>query len=478
MTTEVQPTVNGKGRSQLHLDQETGTALGFTDGNMLFSEDSDHPDEVTIQDVLFADDWTVEEMREGLRRDGKLVELDQIMSLMIRSAPWSLIPVSEDSQEEQRMCQELTDDLQQMDTPMDEVIGQMTSAFAFRRSHHEKVYTRIGSRIGYSKVAFRPQESCEVIRSKKRGGQIIGFKQTVPDETDPVRILNPYALTYVHGIHREPIRGQSALEIAYQCYQLKWKIKFLWYNFLEGQNLPRTIVFGNSETGTKNAVQAIARLKSAGVAGVPKDWVDKIQPLDVSGKGAAEFKSALDWLDSEASGSILAGFTTIPGKEVGSYAMSKDQTDFFVQMQNGNAREMGSALRQYLLADVVRLNYGVDAPVPMFNIGPLQRETAESLTSLLSQLATAATDPRVPLNFIEQLTVKIAGTLDMDLDSLIDAQKELREKLESQARSQAEANVAQMRAGVEPLMDAAAQGGVRDNEYVTDGSATAEEANA
>ena len=443
----------GRGISQPRLDSEVGTAYELSDGNRMFWDSGAYEEQIE------SSDWSVEEMQEMLRIDGKSASIEGVLTLPIRAAAakWGILP-GRGNEDHDDITEQMADDLARMETPMEEIVGQMTNAFIYRRTTMEKVYTILDDdRFGYKGIYYRPPSTTSLLKDKK--GKVVGFKQITTDKPEGIKILKPYALTYVHGRHKSPAAGVSDMEVAWQCYNLKQKIKFLWYSFLEGQALPRTVIISSDIEAAKSAVKAVAQLKSAGVAGVPQQWINSIETIDSGGRGAGEFKEALRWLDAEAAGSVLAGFTDLPSRAaegVGSFALSKDSTDFFLQMQQGNARELCQTVRTDVLADLTHWNYGQDVMVPRFVIGSLDREDATASVTLLQTLATAP-DLKVPLEFIEMLTVHIAELLGLDLDKLIAAQVDLRGKLEQEAETQQMERIAAVQAQVDTVTAAAQQ---------------------
>ena len=142
--------------------------------------------------------------------------------------------------------------------------------------------------------------------------------------------------------------------------------------------------------------------------------------------------------------------------DLGSYALSRDQTDFFVQSLQAMAGEMSTTIRQYLLRDLVRFNYGQTRPVPRFQIGPLRSDDIEQVMTMLSTFG-AAEKTMVPLAFIEELTVMVARGLGMPLDKLVEGQKEKREELIKTAKTQEQLQMAEVKAKVDPVVTAAQQ---------------------
>jgi hypothetical protein len=421
------------------LNGEVGSIFDLLKGDLVFDEFDDGK-------IFDVGEPTVRDFEEMLDADGNARKLEQVLTLPIRAARWSIKGDTGTDDVVTFVQEALSRPMTEggMRTPMEDIIGQMTSAFTFRRAYFEKVLKRWGNRVIYDKVAYRPPATCIMLRDWK-SGDLKGFKQEKQlshdlanvDDDGYLKIKPQYAMVYIHGTHRAPVRGLSDLTVAYNCYVTKQKVKFLWFTFLESQMLPRTIFHATGDDAAKQGAKVIASLKNAGVAGIPKSWGDKVTQLSVAGQGAAEFRNALNWLDSEASGSLLAGFTDLTSKAVdgmGSYALSKDQSDLFLRLLTGYSNELSSCLTNYMIADLVRYNFGFDTPVPRFEVGPLNPDDVKMSLDLLKTLIPTP-DANVPRAFINDLVMEVGRVLDMDLDTLRVSIEERERELSEQAKT-------------------------------------------
>jgi hypothetical protein len=296
----------------------------------------------------------------------------------------------------------------------------MTNAFVYKKAYFEKVW-RVdpnGRGHSYDKIAWRPPGTCAVERDPKTGA-FLGFRQ-MPirmDNTEERKFGPKKAFVYIHGTHRDPMEGVSDLHVTQWCYKTKQKIRFLWYQFLEGQSLPKTVVKNQDETAAIEAAKKIVGLRNGGIVGLSSS--NDVTPLESSGRGAAEFKAAMQWLDSEASASVLAGFTDLgaaAASGTGSFALSKDQTDFFSMSREAEKREMQDYINQYLVADLMLWNFGPNEIAPTFEFGPIDQEDAQSSIALLQATAQTPVNQSVlPQEFFDELALRVAGFLELDV---------------------------------------------------------------
>jgi hypothetical protein len=419
-----QPTVSQTNPDGSPIEgQEVGSILDWLAGDLLFAQP---PGFGQTAGLLFDPrEPTVAQLQEMLDNDGKARSLEQIMSQPIIKAGWHIEPGA--GNPDSTIAQWVEETLRKasddggMSTPMETVIAQKTSAFAMRQSYHEKVWKQDDNgAMVYDKIAWRPQDTCTLFRHHGTG-DLIGFTQWKWDEPVYVSILLPYASVYIHGQQRDPVKGISSLQVTYRNYLIKEKMRFLWGVYLETLSLPRSILLCSSEQFAKKAAEAVAGLRSAGVAGLPAEWVKEIHQLTVGSSAAGEYQRAIAYLDSDSALSLLAGFTDLParatggfgGTPTGSYALSASQEEFFLDMLKGYAVELSTHVTQSIVSDLVRYNFGMKVGIPQFVIDPLQEKDTQTAFDLFQQLAIA---PQVNTadDFLNQLTLQVAETLGMD----------------------------------------------------------------
>lgn len=411
------------------LDKEIGSPFDFGEG-LFGSFDGG--------DVFDYGEFLARDRVEMFDRDGKAVGIRSVLSLPILSAPFTI----EKGQASTKVQEGITDALLRpannggMKTPMHMIVAQMCGAFVYKQAFFEKVLTFSDEldMFIYDKIAWRPAGTCALARDPKHGG-FRGFRQMPVrlDDTDEIKIKAQRAFVYVHGQHINPLSGVSDLEIAYWCYQTKQKIRFLWYSFLEGQALPKTIVKDRDLAQAKKVARQLLGLKNGGIAAVEGD--SAIDTFESSGKGAAEFMAALKWLDAEASNSVLAGFMDLASaatQGAGSLALSKDASDFFLMSEKAKMREMEDCINHYLIPDLVQYNYGAKEVCPEFKFGEIQQDSVDQAMTLLQTVATSTSD-RLPREFFDELVLKVAGHLEMDVNAVEKGLEEAAKKAEEQA---------------------------------------------
>jgi hypothetical protein len=383
-----------------------------------------------------------------LSRNGMCAALEQVLTLPIRGAPYTIDPAKGDKGEAELVQSVMMTPNESggMATPISTLVGQITSAQIFKRAFFERVYKvrESDGKVVYDEVAFRPPATCQA-RYNDRSGKPNGFrqqvwlfggnlmlnnKQKVPGYVDIPKVRS---YIYTHGKHREPLTGISELETSYWCYQTMSKLLYLWMNFLEGMAMQRLVVYGNDQPEATARADDISHLRGSGIVGLvhPAENQKTFEAIPSANDAGAQFAACMTFLENWMASSVLAGFLQLSGAAVkgtrggggassGSYGMSEDQSSYYLASREAAAGEIADSIGHDLIRPLVMLNFGTDAAFPKWKFGPLQ----ESMTAVLfSMFGTMAAAPRlnVPIAFIDLLTERMAVILDLDAGQVHEA---------------------------------------------------------
>lgn len=383
-----------------------------------------------------------------LREDGKARSLEQVLTLPLRGAQWKLEAAEGDSGELKLVQDNLGDRL-------GKIIDQMTTAVAYRKAYFETNWTLDNGRVVYDQIAWRPPTGCEA-GFDPNTGEPRGFRQRIPgipgalpnSITQPVpgyiTVTPSRAFIYTHGAYRDPIRGVSDLDVACWCWENKRKVLYLWFDHLQSTALPKTVVYGPDIDEAEARAESVASLRNSGVLGLPypteAGGAKAFEVLESGGQGAAQFYQAVQYLESLMTSSVLASFTDLPQaavQGVGSYALSADQSEFFLASRQAVADEMADSLVQDLFGPLCRYNFGPDAALPKLTIGPLSSRYQQRSLDLL-QAIVGSRYANVPRDFVDSLVTNVASYLGLDEEKVRAAiQADQKAAQEQQAQTQA-----------------------------------------
>lgn len=407
-------------------------------------------------DVFDYGTYTARDFTVMLSRDGQASALEAVLTLPIRQAARAIEPGKGDSGEAEFCNSVLMAPATSggMKTPMQDVIGQVTSAQIFKLAFFEKVWQirPQDGKVTYEKLAYRPAATCELKRDARTGAQA-GFRQSVWNfgalvqaqkaQKMPGYVEIPHIKSYVHinGKHRQPLTGTSELELCYWVYQTKLKLVYLWFQFLEQQALPKVIVYGQDQREANAKADDIASMRSSGVAGFARDpaGAKSFEVLESSGKGASQFADALSFLETWQTASVLAGFTGLSSLAAmgrGSLALSQDQSAFFLKSRQAISLEIAESITHEVVAPLVTLNFGPGASYPSFKFGALTDESASQLVGLFQAMSVAPA-LQVPPAILDLITERLATVLNLDVDAVTQIIQQGAKDREAQAVAQA-----------------------------------------
>lgn len=427
MADEIKPPTDAE--IQRVLDEERGTLFNWLEFPSFLELEkgrvTEYPDRAWVNDIT-----------EMLKTDGQAAGVETALTMALRQANYTLeMPKGPNAK---AITEEVEDVLFRpateggMTTPFDLVFGQMTSAAAYARTYHELVWTRRpNGKLGYSKIAWRPPASCELLR-RRDNGELDGFKQFLEwdvarrtngvDWMGFVEIPSNRSVIHINNQHRDPVFGWSDLSVTNWAFQLKRRVVALWVTLLGRAAEPWVLAYGKTAPEAKNNAKQIAGLKSGGVAAVTRPVVDGDQAkmfdvLETNATGAAAlYRDCLAYLDGMMTQSVMAGWMDLTGAAsqsgAGSYALSADQSGLFLASRHGAARELSATINYQIIRPLVRVNWGPRAPVPLLKVEKIGQDQVAKAMELLATLGGSQA-LNVPAEFIGLLIERVAAYLDL-----------------------------------------------------------------
>jgi hypothetical protein len=213
---------------------------------------------------------------------------------------------------------------------------------------------------------------------------------------------------------------------------------FLWLNFLESQSMPRLVVYGNDQPEATRNADDISQLKASGIVGLPHPIQGQKLFEQITSPDAGQyFQDCMSFLENWQIMSVLGGFLGLTGIATagrGSYALSQDQSDFFLKSRQAVAKEIAESISYDVLRPLVMLNFGSRAAFPKAVFGPLQDEQVQLLMTLFGQIVAAPGPLKIPVQVVDLLTERMASVLQLDVDQV---SKALRETMSQRAEQMA-----------------------------------------
>jgi hypothetical protein len=370
----------------------------------------------------------VRDYQHMLRTDGTTQSIELMLTYPIISAPWEIDPAKGDTGEAEFIYDAFTALPHQGGplTTVEQLVSQMTDAFTNKRAYFEKVFkTNDDGKVVYHKLAYRPPETCQMAYDGRRA-EPRGFKQLPVIFTDKTPTVNwtagqadwvyippERAFVYIHGTHRDPLLGISAMQVPYHCFQTKRKIRWLWYQFLDQGVLSKTVVRNPDEGQARLDARKVAQLRGKGVVGLNSQ--SEVDSLAGNGTVGDAYMQAMDYLNSEMLESGLLGFMGLSSQAAsgkGSYALAESLSKMYLRTRRMVAMDMARQITNEVIGPLIAYNFGPKASIPRFKFGPLSEANEVNVLDVFSKVAT--TGAKVPVEFYDQLVSRVATLLELD----------------------------------------------------------------
>ena len=383
------------------------------------------------------------------------------LSYPLTQAKWNIKPGKADPAHAKWFADMFAADTNQngLKQPMQLVLHQAIGMCALHGKAFFELSTQIvDGKTFWREIAFRPPTTC-ALRRDSRTGELAGFQQlptwvgtnlpNLGNKGEALKFDMAHSFLPLRGLDRDPVNGHADMQVVFQSWQTIQKVMVLLGFFMERQAIPKMVAESQDGADALALAQAVAKTKASGV--IPTELTKKqaVHVLDTAGQGHTVFLDFVRFMEAAAANAILAGFLDLSNNQGrgsgGAYALSRDQSDFFMMTRQAAANELAEQVRWGLLAPLTLWNWGPDAVVPLFQFEPLaeadQAPTLGALQTLAPQSSQLAPE------FWGELQLKAAGYLDMDVDKVAASIDEKRKQAEDMAKQMGQNMAGQQVAG-------------------------------
>ena len=361
----------------------------------------------------------VSDFKKMLDNDGTVQALYNTIVMPILGSNWTIEP-EDDSPKAVEQSAKVEDWLRTpphkggMSTPFDLVLAQAARAVLEGFAGFEKVLEVKDGYIVFRKIAWRDPTTIG-LRTDDRGG-FNGFKQRafIGDKYDEVTIPLERSFLYTYGKEFHNLKGRSAFTSAYSSYDKKRRLYYLSEQQAQSDALKIKVVKATEKKNQDEldaTVEAVDELGFKATVGLPVGF-------DVSAlnqNGGLDLLPLIEHHNAEMARSVLAMFILLgTGSKTGSYSLSQDQSDFFIQALQSIRKSLESHITSYLISDLYAYNF--DKPL----YGDFKFEDlTDSTIELLKQTFIKLTEKdRLPQEVVDGVVQKVADKLDIDVDLL------------------------------------------------------------
>lgn len=361
----------------------------------------------------------VADFKKMLDSDGTVQALYNTIVMPILGSNWTIEP-EDDSPLAVEQSTKVEDWLRTpphkggMSTPFDLVLAQATRAVLEGYAGFEKVLEVKDGYIVFRKIAWRDPTTIG-LRTDDRGG-FNGFKQRafIGDKYDEVVIPLERSFLYTYGKEFHNLKGRSAFTSAYSSYDKKRRLYYLAEQQAQSDALKIKVVKATEKKNQDEldaTVEAVDELGFKATVGLPVGF-------DVSAlnqNGGLDLLPLIEHHNAEMARSVLAMFILLgTGSKTGSYSLSQDQSDFFIQALQAIRKSLESHITSYLISDLYAYNF----EKPLYGEFKFE-DLTDSTIDLLKQVFIKLTEKdRLPQEVVDGVVQKVADKLDIDVDLL------------------------------------------------------------
>lgn len=380
---------------------------------------------VGLMPSIFGDEFIdtskvkVADFKKMLDTDGTVQALFNTIVMPLLGSNWSIEP-DDDSPEAVKQSEWVEERLRLpphkggMSTPMDLVLAQALRGVIEGYAGFEKVLEVKEGRVVFRKIAWRDPTTI-TIRSDDRGG-FYGFKQRAFIGSDYREVIIPLerAFLYTYGKEFHNLKGRSAFTSAYVSYDKKRRLHYFMEQQAQSDALKTKVVTGKEKASQDEldaTVEAVDELGFKATVGLPFGY--ELAALNTGSQ--FDLMPYVEHHNAEMARSVLAMFILLgTGSKTGSYSLSQDQSDFFIQALKAVRTSLSTHITSYLIPDLYNYNF----EKPLYGTFKFE-DITDSTIELLKQVFIKLTEKdRLPQEVIDGVVQKVADKLEIDVNVL------------------------------------------------------------
>lgn len=330
-----------------------------------------------------------EKMRKS---DGQVKAGLLACTLPLLSAHWDILPGS-DSAEDVEIAAIIRENLfEGMTITWDNFLRQALLMLTFGFSVFEKVWELKDGLYQWRKLAPRQQKTITKWFTDPEGG-LAGVEQQAFKQmqyiTTPIPVTK--LLVFTNELEGSNFTGVSLLRAAYKHWYYKNNLYAIDGIAAERHGVGLATFAYPKNTGTvgkeaiKNVGQRLQAHERAYVA-LPDDIKFALQ--GVAGQ-LHDIKGSIEHHDLQIVRSILAQFINLGSTDVGSMALSKDQSGFFLMALRAVSRNFCESMNRYGIRQLVDYNWNIKGKYPKLTVSDLESFDLPSFSKAVTDFSNA-----------------------------------------------------------------------------------------
>ena len=316
-------------------------------------------------------------------RDTQVATGFDILKYLLSSKKWILTNTDDETEEVYEFIQEM---LESMDIEIQTLVKQMTPAILWGFNIHELLFdiNPDGKLIVKNAVPIhiRTLQNKPFIYDNDTG-ELISIHQQV-NNVDVEIPVNKILLYSYNSLYDEK-EGHGLLHDFLPIVEDKENVMNWLMTFAERNGSPTLYGKTSSSTSRDQMLMAFDDIAD-GTTGLTIGSDEEVGVLESSHRGETFF-SILQYKDNQIFRRMFLGNLLLgDNSQTGTYAQSKTQFDFTLQVYDGILEEIANVLQEQLINPVVEFNYGPDVNTPIFSFDKFTSGDMEKLFNIIKPL--------------------------------------------------------------------------------------------
>lgn len=319
---------------------------------------------------------------KAILRDTQVSTGFEIIKYLLSSKQWVLTNTNDD--EDTTVYDFVNEMLKSMDTELNTIVKQMTSAMMWGYCVHEIIYdVEDGKLICKDLVPIHIKTLQNHPFVYDDDGELVAIHQQY--QGGDVEIPINKVLLYSYNSPYDEHQGQGLLYDFLPIVEDKENLMDWLMTFAEKNGSPTLYGKTNNPTSRDEMLSAFEDI-SDGTTGMVLGVEDEVGVLESTHKGETFF-STLQYKDNQIFRRLFIGNLLLgDNSQTGTYAQSQTQLDFTTRVYDGILEEIANTIQEQLINPIVSFNYGSNAKAPIISFDKFSSGDMQKLFNILTPL--------------------------------------------------------------------------------------------
>ena len=318
---------------------------------------------------------------KAILRDTQVSTGFEIIKYLLSSKQWIL---TNPNDEDTTIYDFVNEMLKDMDTELNTIVKQMTSAMMWGFNVHEIIYDVEDGRLVVKDLVpihIKTLQNHPFVYDDD--GELVAIHQQY--QGGDVEIPINKCLLYSYNSPYDEHQGQGLLYDFLPIVEDKENLMDWLMTFAEKNGSPTLYGKTNNPTSRDEMLTAFEDI-SDGTTGMVLGVEDEVGVLESTHKGETFF-STLQYKDNQIFRRLFIGNLLLgDNSQTGTYAQSQTQLDFTTRVYDGILEEIANTIQEQLINPIVAFNYGTNVKPPIISFDKFSSGDMQKLFNILTPL--------------------------------------------------------------------------------------------